>query len=103
MNRQSVDCKAVYRECLADVEGIYSLFQNDRCTNIPLARERLAELKANWKERIRQSKGTDVEGVVTEALSCIVVKSNSRPDGHWTSDLYSARFDLTFHLEHAAR
>lgn len=100
MNRQAIGCKSVYQECLADIEGIYGLFENDKCTNIPLARERMAELKTKWKERIRQGKGTDVEGVVNEALSRIMVKSNSRPDSHWTSDLYSARFDLNFHLDH---
>jgi hypothetical protein len=30
---------AVYRECLADIEGIYALVKNDRCTDIPLARD----------------------------------------------------------------
>ncbi len=100
MSRQAIDCKAVYRECLADIEGIYSLFQNDRCTNVPLARERIAELKAKRKERIKQGKGTDVESVVSEALSRIYVKLNSKPDYHWTNDLYSARFDFNFHLDY---
>jgi hypothetical protein len=100
MKDESIDYKQVCGECLADIEGIYVLFQDDRCTNVPLARKRMADLKAKWKERIKQGKRTDVERVVIDALNQISVKSNSTPDHQWTSSLYAARISLNFHLGH---
>src|ERR1022692_961869 len=76
---------------LADVDGIYSLFEKGQCSNVALARDRMSALKAKWKELVRVHKGTDAERVVEETLIEIVVKSNSTPNRKWSSDLYAAR------------
>jgi len=99
-----MDKKSVYRQCLSEIKAIENLYDQSgpiaRCLNVPLARQKMAELKANWKTRIKQGKDTEVELVVTEALTRIDVKSNSNPNNGWLDDLYSAAIDLNFYLDH---
>ena len=92
--------KELSRTCVAEIEEIAKLFdqQTTRCLDVPLARKRMAELKANWKERIRQNKKLEVRRVLIGALSEIQVKANSVPDARWLLCLYGARTKFSEYL-----
>jgi len=93
-----MDKHEIYRECIADIEFITSLFDGGRCRDVRLARERLKNLKAKWNALVRRFKGTEIEGVIEQALTRLP-SASTRPDS-WHSYLYDAEGDFTFHLTH---
>jgi hypothetical protein len=99
--RWDMDRDQIFRDCIADIEDIKSLFDAGRCRDIQLARQRLTDLKAKWNVLVRRFKGTEIERIVEEAATRLP-KANTRPGEAWLHDLYDAQGDFTFHLSHRA-
>jgi hypothetical protein len=91
--------RRIYDACLADIEQVESCFDPyGQCSDETKAQEQMAELKAKWKRIVVELHGTPAARVVKEALCRIRVRSNSRPNAKWLSQLYSARIDLVSSL-----
>ena len=92
-----MDPDHVYRDCIADIEGITSLFDGAECRDIQLARERLRHLKARWHDLILRFKGTEIDNVVEEAATRLP-NANTRPCESWLQRLCDAEGDFNFRL-----
>ena len=92
-----MDRDEIYRDCIADIKAIKSLFEERRWRDVPLARQRLMNLKGKWGELVRRFKGTEVERVIQEAATRLP-KANTQPDQAWLCHLYDTEGDFTFHL-----
>jgi hypothetical protein len=94
-----MDRDEIYRHCIEDINAIKSLFEEGRCRDVPLARERLMNLKGKWGDLVHRFKGTEVERVIQEAATRLP-KASTRPNQAWLSHLYDTEGDFTFHLSH---
>ncbi len=64
----------------------------------------MKDLKAKWKDLVKELerlpqdeiKGADL--IVAEGLTLITVKSNSRPNQQWVSELFEAASHFRFYL-----
>lgn len=90
------DQTAIYEACRADIALIEETFTDGRCKDPALARSRLIGAKEKWRELIRQNKGTEIEAVVSQALTRLP-NANHRPD-RWRPYLYDAADDFGFRL-----
>ena len=97
MGVTDMDKDEIYRDCIADIKAIKNLFDEGRCGDVQLARQRLMDLKAKWGDLEHRFKGTEVERVVQEAATRLP-KANTRPDQSWLSHFYDTEGDFTFHL-----